>query len=117
MAITYLDKVQYLHPGIQHVMYWHDKNPEADFDDPYDRLLWENKDFPKPSKEELDSISDELILTKIDTDTKEQAQVEAQVKLDMDLILSNLVDILISKNIITSKDELLEIKAQINSVK
>ena len=60
--ITYLDKVQFLYPNIQRVMYWHEKNSEADFDDPYDRLLWENTDIEKPTKEILDAIKDEDVI-------------------------------------------------------
>jgi hypothetical protein len=56
--ITLLDKVLFLHPGIQGVVYWNDPNPLAPSADPYERLLWDNKDIPKPTKAALDAITD-----------------------------------------------------------
>lgn len=59
--VTYLDKVLYLHPNIERVVYWHEKCEQAPYDDAYDRLLWENTEIPKPTKEELDALDDALV--------------------------------------------------------
>lgn len=62
--VTYLDRVLYLYPDIQGVIYWHTPCEEAPSEDPYERLLWNNEDIPKPDKATLDNIDEKLILKK-----------------------------------------------------
>lgn len=55
---TYLDKVLFLYPNIQHVSYWGAKYDGTVWNDLYDGLVWENTDIVKPTKAQLDSISE-----------------------------------------------------------
>ncbi len=41
------------YPDIQGVSYWQTQFDGTPWKDPYDGLVWENKDIPKPTKEEL----------------------------------------------------------------
>jgi hypothetical protein len=60
--VTYLEKIQYLYPGIQKVMQWDANFDGTPFNDPYDGVVWENTEYDKPSKEVLDAIPDEDII-------------------------------------------------------
>lgn len=57
--VTYLDKIQYLHPGIERVMQWQSDNEGNPLG--YEGIIWENTEIPKPTKEELDNIDDEIV--------------------------------------------------------
>lgn len=91
--VTYLDKVLYLYPNIQGVVYWHERNPMADSDDPYERLLWENKDIPKPSREDLDNVTDEQIAGKKEQDTKASAVSNFETDKTLSVIYELLIDL------------------------
>lgn len=58
--MNYFDIVLLKYPGIQRVMYWQAQQDGTPWNDPYDGLLWENTDIPKPTKEELDQWGVEL---------------------------------------------------------
>ena len=62
--VTLLDKVLYLYPNLQQVVYWHEKNSAAPFDDPYDRLIWNNATIPKPALATLNAVTDAQVLQK-----------------------------------------------------
>jgi hypothetical protein len=51
--MNYFDAILYKYPGIEHVSYWYTQKDGTAWLDPYDGLIWENKDIPKPSKEDL----------------------------------------------------------------
>jgi hypothetical protein len=66
---NYFDRVLYLYPGIQGVMYWqtqpvdimkHGMNP-VPWDNPYDGLVWENTIIKKPTQAELDALDDATV--------------------------------------------------------
>jgi hypothetical protein len=59
--VSYFDKVLYLYPNIQNVMYWHTQYTGEPWNDPYDGLEWNNTEIPKPSKEELDALNDLIV--------------------------------------------------------
>lgn len=64
--MNYLDKILYLYPSIQHVMYWHSQYDGQPWNDPYDGIVWNNKDIPKPSKAELDALDESLVQAAMD---------------------------------------------------
>lgn len=57
----YLQKIQYLYPGIQGVMYWHTQSDGTPWNNPYDGIVWENTDIEKPSQAMLDELNDEIV--------------------------------------------------------
>jgi hypothetical protein len=59
--IAYIDKVLYLYPEIQHVVFWHTQYNGEPWDDSYDGLIWENIEIAKPSKAELDALDDIVV--------------------------------------------------------
>lgn len=61
--ITYLDKVLYLYPTIQGVVFWQTQYDGTPFTDPYDGLKWENTEIAKPSKVELDALVNAVVET------------------------------------------------------
>lgn len=65
---TYFDKILYLYPNIQGVSYWHTQYDGTPWNDPYDGIVWENKEIEKPSKEQLDTVLDFDLQTKLDQD-------------------------------------------------
>ena len=66
MTVTYFDKAVYLLGHIGNFRYYETKCEQAPFDDPYERLIWENQDVPKPSKLELDILEDNHVRAEID---------------------------------------------------
>lgn len=73
--ITYLDRILYLYPTIQRVMYWNTKKNGKPWDDPYDGIVWENTSIMKPTKTQLDAISDlDVITAKIKREADQQIQ-------------------------------------------
>lgn len=75
--ITLLDRALYLYPDLQQVVYWNEKNSAAPFDDPYDRLIWNNTAIPKPSLAALNAVTEQQI---IDAKAiKQEADLRAQV--------------------------------------
>lgn len=58
--MNYFDTILLKYPEIQGVMYRHAQLDGTPWSDPYEGLTWENKDIPKPSKEELDKWQVEL---------------------------------------------------------
>ena len=79
---SYFDKVLVLYPGIQHVVYWESAYDGTPWADPYDGLVWENTDIKKPTKEELDAVTDEQLAASI-------AALNQQIKIESkeDLLL------------------------------
>jgi len=71
----YLDKVLYLYPKIQGVMYWYSKYDGSDWEDLYDGLEWNNSEIPKPTKEELDALDDSIVEAEISRRAKEQQEL------------------------------------------
>ncbi len=69
---TYLDKAMVLHPGIQHVMYWGSQYDGTPWADPYDGLVWNNKEIPKPTKSELDAVTDPMVTASKEVDRKKE---------------------------------------------
>lgn len=70
--ITYFDKVLYLYPKIQGVMYWQScpghlssTGKAHEWEDLYSGLVWDNPEIPKPSKEELDALDDQIVATEL----------------------------------------------------
>jgi hypothetical protein len=63
---SYFDKVLYLYPNIQHVMYWQTQYDGKPWNDPYDGLKWNNTEIPKPTKEELDALDDAAVEDELD---------------------------------------------------
>lgn len=62
MPVTYFDKVLYLYPNIQRVMFWQqDPVTNQPFENPYDGLQWENTEIPKLSQEALDRLDDDIV--------------------------------------------------------
>ena len=62
MPVSPLDKVLYLYPGIQHVQYWYTKQDGSNWEDPYDGLVWNNIDIPKPTRQDLMAVSKNKIM-------------------------------------------------------
>ena len=50
---TIIDVILAKYPGIQHVVYWHTQHDGSAWEHPYEGLIWENTEIPKPSKEEI----------------------------------------------------------------
>lgn len=48
-----IDIILAKYPGIQHIVYWHTQQDGSNWEHPYDGLIWENTEIPKPSKEEI----------------------------------------------------------------
>jgi hypothetical protein len=48
-----IDIITLKHPGIQRISVWDTQYDGTPWAHPYDGLIWENIDIPKPSKEEL----------------------------------------------------------------
>jgi hypothetical protein len=48
-----LDIILFKYPGIERVAYWGSHKDGTPWKDLYEGLIWENTDFPKPSKEDL----------------------------------------------------------------
>jgi len=48
-----IDIITLKHPGIERITYWSSHPDGTPWNDPYEGLIWENTDIPKPSKEEL----------------------------------------------------------------
>lgn len=48
-----IDVILAKYPDIQGVTYWYTKPDGSEHNDPYDGLLWDNKEFPKPTRKEL----------------------------------------------------------------
>lgn len=70
--MTYFDKILYLYPNIREISYQHSQIDGTPWDDPYDGLIWENKDIPKPSKQTLDAVDENVILQKKNTDAEQR---------------------------------------------
>lgn len=60
--ITYLDRALVMYPGIQHVVYWYTQQDMTPWENPYDGLVWNNTEIPKPTQAMLDTITDEQVL-------------------------------------------------------
>jgi hypothetical protein len=74
---NYLEKVLYLYPNIQKVMYWHTQYDGTPWNDPYDGFVWENQEIEKPTKAFLDAIDDALVEKEL-ADRKETARKSAR---------------------------------------
>ena len=62
---TYLEKVLFMYPNIQHVMYWGTKPDGKPWAHPYDGLQWDNTEIAKPTRKYLDALSDEKVQTEL----------------------------------------------------
>ncbi len=58
---TYFDKILYLYPTIQGVMYWQTQYDGTPWENSYDGIVWENTEIEKPSKETLDALDDAVV--------------------------------------------------------
>ncbi len=76
--ITYLDKILYLHPEAQGVMYWdthhnccfnEDGSPKncdmQPWDDPYEGLVLDNPNFSVPKRKVLDALDENVVLEEL----------------------------------------------------
>jgi hypothetical protein len=91
--VTYLDKVLYLYPDIQGVMYWHTQYDGTPWNDPYDGLVWENKEIEKPTQAELDALDDETVENELNN-RKEVARKNARnARYENDLTVKSNYDI------------------------
>lgn len=62
MSVSYIDKVLYLYPGIQGVMFWHgDPVTGSPFSNAYDGLQWNNTSIMQPTQATLDAIPDATV--------------------------------------------------------
>lgn len=57
-----IDIITLKFPEIQHVMYWNTKQDGTPWEDPYEGLIWENKEIPKPTKKELTQWAEDVDL-------------------------------------------------------
>jgi len=55
------EKCLYLYPDTQGITYWQARRDGTPWQDPYDGLIWEVKDIPKPTKQELDTLDDLMV--------------------------------------------------------
>jgi hypothetical protein len=83
--MNYLDKVLYLFPDLQNVVYWHDICEEAPSEDAYERLIWNNNDIPKPSKDDLDALDENAITTELNARNEEARKIARNAKYSKDL--------------------------------
>lgn len=74
--MNYFDKILYLYPNIQHVMYWHTQPDGSEWDDPYDGLQWYNKEIEKPTKKLLESLNPAVVAVELAKRNKERNPVE-----------------------------------------
>lgn len=59
--VSYLDKILYIYPNIQGVVYWYEQYDGTPWPDPYDGIVWNNETIAKPSKKELDALDDDKV--------------------------------------------------------
>lgn len=59
-----LDIILYKYPNIQGVTYWNTQYDGKTWKDPYDGLKWENKEIPKPTKDDIASWENAASLIK-----------------------------------------------------
>ena len=88
MSVTYLDKIKYLYPGIQNVVYWqtqYDGKPWADL---YDGIDWQNTQIKKPDKATLDAVDTNVVGTAMASNTEiaRKAQRDLNAKSDLALV-------------------------------
>lgn len=55
--ISYFDRVKYLYPNTEGIVYWETQYDGTPWEHPYDGLVWNNKEIPKPTKEDLDKLA------------------------------------------------------------
>ncbi len=82
--ITYLDKALVLYPKLEGIVYWHSQYDGTPWEDLYDGLVWENKEVSKPTKEELDLVTDEQVLAYREQERKESR--DNQAKKDINVV-------------------------------
>ncbi len=58
---NYLERVLYLYPNINRVVYWSTQYDGTPWENPYDGLFWENTDIKKPSQKTLDKLDAKLV--------------------------------------------------------
>jgi hypothetical protein len=68
--------ITFKYPGIQQVSYWGTQYDGTPWNDPYDGLIWENKDIPKPTKEELALWEKEYEPVKYEIDQRQKRRNE-----------------------------------------
>ncbi len=99
---NYLDRVLYMFPDIQNVMYWHTAQNGEEWKNPYDGLEWNSNIF-KPSQAMLDAITDE----QIDVEKEAQRKQERDALAVKDLgIIANYNTAKTSDNTLTLSDYL-----------
>lgn len=101
---NYFDKIKYLYPDIQGVSYWGTQYDGKEWNDPYDGIVWENKEIAKPSKKILDSLNENVVIAELQK--REEAAVKAQISRDtpLDQIDTSVTDI---KTKITAMESLM----------
>lgn len=86
--VTYLDKVLYLHPNIEGVMYWHTQYDGTHWADAYEGLVWENTEIAKPIKAELDALDDSVVAAELArrAEVKRKAVRDDQAKSNLTIL-------------------------------
>ncbi len=83
--MTYLDKILYLYPDAQGVMYWHTQQDGTPWENPFEGLVFENPNFPVPTKEDLDSLEDEVVADELRRREEVRTKTERDRKYAQDL--------------------------------
>jgi len=85
---NYYEKIQYLYPGIQRVVYWQTQYDGTPWDNLYDGIVWENEEIEKPSQEQLDNLDDALVEQELSNrhETERKAQRDTKAKVDLGLV-------------------------------
>lgn len=83
--INYFDKILYLYPNIQRVMYWHTQQDGTPWDDAYDGIVWENTEIEKPSKENLDALDDSVVEAELAARNEAARKSERNARFAQDL--------------------------------
>lgn len=102
---TYFDKIMYLYPNIQGVLYWHTqstfhnitgKNDMAydgvPWPNAYDGLIWSNTDILKPTQEELDALDNASVDAQLSIRKEKARKISRDTKAKSDLALMALYD-------------------------
>ncbi len=86
--MTYIDKVLYLFPKAQGVMYWHSHHDGTPWDDPYEGLVYDNPNFTPPTREELDVLDETVVQTELDrrTEAARKAQRDTEYCKDLSMV-------------------------------
>lgn len=74
MSIIKVISLKY--PGIQRVSYWQTKFDGTPWDDPYEGLVWENTEIPKPTKEELALWEKDIEPVRFEQDQRQKRREE-----------------------------------------